>query len=133
MFRIKYCREIVLKILYQADILSIPEDQQNQVIDTYFQTFRQIKPDEEEYVRKMIRIVYSHWREFDETIAQNLIGWKLNRLNPLDRTLLRMGMAESRLSTQKAIIIDDVIRMAKKYGDNDAYKFINAILDKVIA
>jgi transcription termination factor NusB len=43
-----------------------------------------------------------------------------------------MGIAESHFNDQKAVIIDDIIRIAQKYGDQDDYKFINAILDKVI-
>ena len=43
-----------------------------------------------------------------------------------------MGMGEAYFNDQKAIIIDDVVRIAKKYGDKESYKIINAILDKVI-
>ena len=65
-------------------------------------------------------------------IAQNLIGWKLERLMLIDRNLLRMGIAESYFNDQKAIIIDDVVRMAKKYGGEESFKIINAILDRVL-
>lgn len=65
-------------------------------------------------------------------IADNLIGWKLERLMAVDRNLLRMGIAESYINDQKAIIIDDVVRIAKKYGGEESYKIINAVLDKVL-
>ena len=74
---------------------------------------------------------YKKKENIDSLISENLIGWKLNRLTPIDRNLLRMGIAES-CNNEKAIIIDDIVRIAKKYGGEDSYKIINAILDKVI-
>jgi len=132
MFRIKHCREIVLKILYQIDILQISGDEDTQIIDNYFQSFRAVNPDEEQFIRNMIQRIHEKRGEIDRLISENLIGWKMNRLSPINRSLLRMGIAESHFNDQKAVIIDDVIRIAQKYGAQDDYKFINAILDKVI-
>jgi transcription antitermination protein NusB len=132
MFRIKHCREIVLKILYQIDILQISGDEDTQIIDNYFQSFRAVNPDEEQFIRNMIRRIHEKRGEIDRLISENLIGWKMNRLSPINRSLLRMGIAESHFNDQKAVIIDDVIRIAQKYGAQDDFKFINAILDKVI-
>ena len=56
----------------------------------------------------------------------------MKRLITVDRNLLRMGIAESYFNKEKAIIIDDIIRIAKKYSEKDSFKIINAILDKVI-
>jgi len=132
MFRIKHCREIVLKILYQIDILQISDSEDAQIIENYFQSFRAVNPDEEQFIRNMIQQIHEKRGEIDRLISENLIGWKMNRLSPINRSLLRMGIAESHFNDQKAVIIDDIIRIAQKYGDQDDYKFINAILDKVI-
>lgn len=132
MFRIKHCREIVLKILYQIDILKASDSEDSQLIETYFQSFRRVNEDEERFIRNVIGRIREQKEEIDRSISQNLIGWKMNRLSPIDRSLLRMGIAESHFNDQKAVIIDDIIRIAKKYGEQDDYKFINAILDKLI-
>jgi N utilization substance protein B len=132
MFRIKYSREIVLKILYQLDALKCDEAQSGPVIEEYFKSFRSVNPDEEEFIRRLVQTVMDQKPEIDAAISKNLIGWKLNRLALIDRNLLRMGMAEATFNSQKPIIIDDLLRIAKKYSDADSYKLINAILDKVI-
>jgi N utilization substance protein B len=132
MFRIKYSREIVLKILYQLDALKCDEAQSGPVIEEYFKSFRSVNPDEEEFIRRLVQTVMEQKPEIDAAISKNLIGWKLNRLALIDRNLLRMGMAEATFNSQKPIIIDDLLRIAKKYSDADSYKLINAILDKVI-
>ena len=80
----------------------------------------------------MVLQVLSNIRTIDDQISKLLIDWSLKRLTPVDRNLLRMGIAESSFNTEKAIIIDDIIRISKKYSGEDSYKIINAILDKVI-
>jgi N utilization substance protein B len=132
MFRIKYCREIVLKILYQLDALNCEATDSGPVIDEYFKSFRSVNPDEDEFIRHLVRIVIEQKPRIDKLISENLIGWKLSRLALVDRNLLRMGIAEAEFNSQKPIIIDDLIRVAKKYSDPDSYKLLNAILDKVL-
>lgn len=132
MFRIKYSREIVLKILYQLDALKCEAAQSGPVIEEYFKSFRSVNPEEEKFIRRLVQTVMEQKPEIDALISKNLIGWKLERLALIDRNLLRMGMAEAVFNSEKPIIIDDLLRIAKKYSDADSYKLINAILDKVI-
>jgi N utilization substance protein B len=132
MFRIKYSREIILKILYQLDLLKCEAVQSNPLIEEYFNTFKRVNPDEEVFIRRMVQIVLDDKARIDALITTHLIDWKLDRLAPIDRNLMRMGIAEATFNSEKPIIIDDVIRIAKKYSDSDSYKLINAILDKAI-
>jgi len=133
MYRVKYCREIILKLLYQRDVLGLndatPEDLLNQSQDF----FRGINQRERTFIQKILRKIITEKEGIDGLISRSLIGWKLERLMAVDRSLLRMGVAESFFNNQKAIIIDDILRIAKKYRSEDSYKIINAVLDKVIA
>lgn len=133
MFRVKYCREIVLKLLYQVDIMNL-DDQftAERLLRNNGNFFKGITRLEKKFILNIIKKVLDEKDKIDRLISNNLIGWKLARLMPIDRALLRMGVAESLFNTDKAILIDDVVRIAKKYGGEDSYKIINAILDKVI-
>ena len=132
MFRIKYSREIAIKILYQLDALKCDAAQSGAVVDEYFRFHGGANADEEEFIRRLVGTVIERKKEIDAAISANLIGWKLSRLALVDRNLLRMGIAEAGFNSQKPIIIDDILRIAKKYSDADSYKLLNAILDKVI-
>jgi N utilization substance protein B len=133
MFRIKYSREAVLKLLYQVDIMSLDNQfTAEQLLKNNKNFFKGITRLEKNFILKVVQKVLDEMDKIDQLLSENLIGWKLERLMPVDRTLLRMGVAESYFNTQKAILIDDVVRIAKKYGGEDSYKIINAILDKVI-
>jgi N utilization substance protein B len=132
MFRIKYSREVALKLLYQIDILKLDRENLAGLLKKNSNFFKGLNSTEEEFVLKIISYVTEKKEMIDELISKRLIRWKLKRLMSIDRNLLRMGIAESFFNDQKAVIIDDIVRIAKKYGGEDSYKIINAILDKVI-
>ena len=131
MFRIKYCREIILKLLYSADIQQEKITDCRQRLDQYRNFWKLLNPEETDYIIRIVERVFSDIDHIDRSIKDHLIGWELKRLTPVDRNLLRMGIAEMQENHEKAIIIDDIIRISKKYSEKDAYKIINAILDKV--
>ena len=57
----------------------------------------------------------------------------LSQLDPIERNILRMSLFE--LMNNKindVIVINEAIRLSKKFGSSEGYKFVNAILDKLI-
>jgi len=132
MFRIKYSREAVLKLLYLLDVLHLQDITAEELLEDNICFFKGINHKEREFILKVVDRIIDDQESIDGLISRNLIGWKLERLMAVDRSLLRMGISESFFNDQKPVIIDDVIRVAKKYGGEDSYKIINAILDKVI-
>ncbi len=133
MFRIKYCREAILKLLYLEDALKQVDRNANLILSENIGFFKNLRPVEKEFITRIVDKVLTEKEKIDELVTNNLIGWKLERLMIVDRSLLRMGIAESYFNDQRAIVIDDVIRIAKKYGSEESYKIINAVLDKVLA
>lgn len=112
--------------------MSLDDFNAEQLLRNNINFFKGITRLEKNFILKIVQKVLDEMDTIDQLLSENLIGWKLERLMSVDRTLLRMGIAESYFSTQKAILIDDVVRIAKKYGGEDSYKIINAILDRVI-
>lgn len=133
MFRVKYSRETTLKLLYLIDVMGLNGENPAEILGNNTNFFKTFTNEEEEFIFKIIKKIEAEKEKIDDLIRKNLIGWKLGRLMAIDRCLLRMGIAESHFNDQKAIIIDDIIRIAKKYGSEESYKIINAILDKVIS
>lgn len=75
-----------------------------------------------------------HQKEIDDEISANLVKWTLNRINLIAHAILLMAIGEFRYTneTNKAEIINISVEFAKKYLDDKDYKFINAILDKIL-
>lgn len=57
--------------------------------------------------------------------------WAFERLAFVDQAIILLAVCElERKLNDKAIVIDEAIELAKLYSDDDAFKYINAILDK---
>lgn len=71
--------------------------------------------------------------EIDECISANLKSWTIERINSVDKAILRLSVYS--LIYQKdipqAVVIDEAINLAKEFGTDDSFKFVNAILDNI--
>ena len=73
----------------------------------------------------------------DEIIAliePKLKNWEFKRLNLLSQAIMLVAVSEANYAkiSDKKIVINAAVKMAKKYLDSSDYKYINAVLDKVI-
>ncbi len=68
-----------------------------------------------------------------EAILEPLLDRKLSELDPIERTLLRMGTFElaQRPDVPYKVVINEAVSLAKKFGATDGHKYINGVLDKV--
>jgi N utilization substance protein B len=68
-----------------------------------------------------------------EDIMEPLLDRKLDELDPIERTLLRMGTFElkERIDVPYKVVINEAVALTKKFGATDGHKYINGVLDKV--
>ena len=65
-------------------------------------------------------------------ISEHLKRWSFERLNYVDQAILLEAVSEIRSGiNNKNIVIDEAIRIAKEYCDEDSYKYINGVLDNI--
>ena len=68
-----------------------------------------------------------------DRLLQQLMDRDLSRLDPIERNALRLAIYEMLNSDlDKPIIINESIRLTKKYGAVDGHKYVNAVLDKAL-
>ncbi|MCX7025836.1 MAG: transcription antitermination factor NusB [Spirochaetes bacterium] len=69
----------------------------------------------------------------DEVIRKHVEHWSFERLKRVDLAILRVSaysiLFQSDMPAQ--ITIDEAIEIAKEYGSEDSYKFVNGVLDAV--
>lgn len=71
--------------------------------------------------------------QIDEQILQIAQNWKLHRMPPTDRNILRVGAFEMiHMDTPASVVIDEAIELAKKFGTEQSSQFINGVLDKLV-
>lgn len=81
----------------------------------------------------LVRGVIEQIETVDETIRRHLTGWTFERLQLVDRAILRLATYE--LLFQKdvpaSVAINEAVEIAKEYSGEEAYRFVNGVLDGV--
>ena len=85
-----------------------------------------------EYFQALLHGVPACVDELEEVLAP-LLDRKLDALDPIERTLLRMGTYElkERIDVPYKVVINEAVALTKKFGATDGHKYINGVLDKV--
>jgi N utilization substance protein B len=120
-------RRAAVWALYQSDLLGRPLEE----------TFPR---DVHAFTRALAQLVREHQSELDELIREHATGWSLERIAPLERSILRVGLLEmlhaEEIPGEQAIppegAIDEAVETAKRFCGAEAPGFINGILGTVL-
>jgi N utilization substance protein B len=84
-----------------------------------------------EYFQSLLHKIPACLDELDEAL-EPLLDRKLKDLDPIELTLLRMGMYELtwRIDVPYKVVINEEVALAKKFGATDSHKYVNGVLDK---
>ena len=90
--------------------------------------------DPQRFGSRLYREVVERLAEIDAKLTEITEHWSLERITPVDRNLLRIGVYEilHRDDIPDRATINDMIELAKVYGDEESSKFINGVLDAVM-
>lgn len=71
--------------------------------------------------------------EVDELIKNNIRNWEFERLAKVDLAILRTSVFEMKFQDDvpPGVTINEAIEIAKSFGADDSYKFINGVLDNI--
>ncbi|NJK50249.1 transcription antitermination protein NusB [Candidatus Gracilibacteria bacterium] len=85
-----------------------------------------------EYALELIGTVNRKSQEIDSKIEAALFDWQLSRLPKIDRDILRIAVAEMLfLDFADRVAINEAVELAKRYSDEDGFRFINGVLRRV--
>jgi transcription antitermination factor NusB len=79
-------------------------------------------------------MVLGAWREratSDRLLEQHVAGWSIQRMQPVDRNILRLGLYELRqcLDRPYQVIINEAVELARRFGGSESPAFVNGVLD----
>ena len=82
-----------------------------------------------------LEAIKDHIVEIDDTISKNLEKWSIDRIAKTDLAILRNSVAEIlyRDDIPNKVSVNEAVELAKKYGDEKSYAFVNSILSKIIS
>lgn len=122
-------REAALQMLFAWEASAEP-------IERVLRTFWAEMPGDAEdraYADELARGVAAEVVVLDERVRQASRNWRLERMTRVDRALLRIGAYElSRcLSVPRAVVIDEAVELAKRFGTAESGAFVNGVLDRI--
>lgn len=126
-----YARECALKILYQIDLTKGSVDE---ALDNFWSYCEEEENAQlKEFVAVLVNGARENLKTIDAEISHFALNWQMHRMPVVDRNILRLAAFELLyLSDIPAkVSINEAIELAKKYGDKDSGKFVNAVLDKI--
>ena len=124
-------RELGFKFLYGAEIQK--ELDLNQ-IDDFLQSNEINDEEAKKYIVDVTNGIISNEEEITKMIEKNLkADWKIERISKVSIALLKLAIFEIKYQElpYKAII-NDVVELAKKYGEDGAHQFVNGVLASIV-
>jgi N utilization substance protein B len=71
--------------------------------------------------------------ELDARISEAAIGWPADRLGAVERNVLRVALFElDRGDPPTEVVLDEAVRLSKRYASEDAAKLVNGILGRIV-
>jgi N utilization substance protein B len=85
------------------------------------------------YADAIVRGVAGELAETDARVRAASKNWRIERMTRVDRAVLRLGAYElvHRHEVPRAVILDEAVEIAKRYGTEDSGAFVNGVLDRV--
>jgi N utilization substance protein B len=120
-------REQALQILYQMDLSGQTVEQ---ALERFRRSFEQL-PGEEIFIESLVKGVAEQKALIDDWIEQVSQNWKISRMAPIDRNILRLSAYELRFmrETPAPVVLNEAVEIAKKFGNDGSPQFVNGVLD----
>lgn len=81
------------------------------------------------YAIELLTVTVRNRTDVDADLDKVMVAWQVKRLPQIDRDILRIAVAEMKyLGTPDRVAINEAIEIAKRYSDEDGYRFINGVL-----
>jgi transcription antitermination protein NusB len=80
----------------------------------------------------LVDAILANKERIDEVLAQVVENFAPERIDPVDRAILRLGAYELlHAATPQKVVINEAIELAKRFGTTDSGRFVNGVLDRV--
>ena len=126
-------REVALQVLFALDV-----QQAKQAGLVAQEVFEEVAAQFEMpeaakvFAKELVCGVTEDSQQVDELLRSAARNWRLERMAVVDRNVLRLAAYELlRTTTPVAVVIDEAVRMAKRFGDDPSSSFVNGVLDGV--
>jgi N utilization substance protein B len=121
-------REAALQVLYALD-LGDDEGAAN-AFERVAENF-ELPDGAREFAWTLVAGVMAGRGAIDARLAEHAKHWRIDRMSVVDRNILRLGAFELASGTPCEVVIDEAVRLARRFGGDRSPGFVNGVLDAV--
>lgn len=132
MVRRSRAREVVLQLLFQWD--QNPAPVPRAAVERFAGERLLGDPELVAYALALLDGVMAHKDEIDAKLAAAATNWRLSRMMPVDRNVLRLGAYELLFDPEPQpleVAINEAIELSRRFGSEDSPAFVNGVLDRL--
>jgi len=124
-------RELAFKLLYQAEI---QKEVNKEDIELFFENNNINSEGAKDYISDIVNGINNYSKEILEKVSNNLKqDWEIERVSKVNLALLKLAIYEIKYKELPyKVVINEVVELAKKYGEETSHSFINGVLASVI-
>ena len=124
-------REETFKLLYS---LEIQKENLKEQMEVYIENSEITDEDTKIYMSGILEGIEENIKTIEEKISENLKkDWKIERISKINLVLLKLAIYEILYTeTPFKVVINEVVELAKKYGDDTSPNFVNGILASIV-
>ena len=127
-------RERALQALYQLDMSGgSPEEALAAAWEAAAQEAPTPDPNAVQFARELVEGVVANLRTIDALIEQHSHNWRIDRMDRIDRSVLRLAIYELkyREDIPRKVTLNEAVELGKSYGTEASSAFVNGLLDRV--
>ena len=129
----RLARETALQVLFERD-LTKESLNTTEIVERWAAEF--VVPEASKiFAQELVDGTIAHQKDIDQTIATIAEDWTLGRMANVDRNVMRLATYEILFCPDipGRVSLNEAIELAKRFGGEESAKFVNGILDRVVA
>jgi N utilization substance protein B len=126
-------RILAFQALYAHELTGMPVGELAQFSWLDQENQEKIKPESMDFARLLVQGTIEKLPDVDGHIRKQLEHWDFSRLNKVDLAILRISAycLIFQADIPPSVTIDEAIDIAREFGTDDSYRFINGVLDGI--
>jgi len=124
-------REQLFKLLFRVEFNDL-EEMKEQCEFFFDDIDNPIEEKDMEVIQKKFDLIMEKLSEIDEQINAKAKGWTTERMGKVELTIIRLAIYEILYDEDvpAGVAINEAVELAKKFGQDESYSFVNGILAK---
>lgn len=124
----RLAREDVFKLVFEFTFYNVPNDGTRELL----LLDGDLDEDDRAYINAAYTGIVNRFEELNNVIVRHLSGYRIERLYRPDYVVLLVAVYEfTENLAPKAAVINEAVKLSKKYGTDKSGAFVNGVLAKI--